>query len=93
MFESNANGSENIVASYDKNGGLKSTDRINGYIYDMEISNNAIYVLCNDKIMRLSENFGRISEFEFYEEGACIVTFPNGQVMICTSGVAYYIPF
>jgi len=92
-FEINGNGSENIVSSYDKNGSLKFTDRLSGYIYDMEIENGNIYVLCNDRIIHYTESAGKISEIEFYEEGACIVTFSNGRVMVCTAGVAYYIPF
>lgn len=90
--ESEANASELLVV-FDDNGDLKLTIKIDGNVSDVKMNKDHIYLLCDDKIIKVDSTFGHTSTVAFLEEDACLTLLSGGELLACTPSLAYYVSF
>lgn len=95
VFDGNTSGEGYIVSAFDKNGRIIRTYNVDSGVFDVKVSNNFMYVLCDREVRRynLSRLTDEYDSAEFDEEDASLVVFSNGEIMACTPSVAYYISF
>lgn len=93
LFDEDSIDHENRLIVLDSNGALKYLEVIKDNIFDVETRGGMIYLLCEDEVLRVDPAFGFRSRFAFNEDHARVVTFENGEIMVCTDVTAYYITF
>lgn len=90
--ESEASASELLVI-FDDNGDLKLTIKIDGNVSDAKMNKDHIYLLCDDKIIKVDSTFGHTSTVAFLEEDARLTLLSGGELLACTPSLAYYVSF
>ena len=80
-----------LLAVFDRNCSLVCSQKINGYAKDIEISENEVIILFDNEIGRLNTVLGTYSSVSFSEENAELVLLSDGDVVVCTQTVAYYL--
>ena len=84
---------ENLLLIFDNNGHLKLTLKIGGSVSDVKMNEKYVYLLCDDKIIRVDSTFGHTSAVEFSEEDARLTLLSGGELLACTPSLAYYVSF
>ena len=82
-----------LLVMLDDNGDMKLTVKIDGNISDIRMNKDYIYLLCDDKIIRVDSTFGHTSTVAFAEEGADLTLLSGGELLACTPTLAYYVSF
>ena len=94
-FDETSTGKVSLVSVFDVNGHLKRSFKTDDAVFDMKLSGDFVYLLCDREIRRY--NLNSVSdEFKavpFDEESAKLAVFEEGDIMACTPTVAYYISF
>ena len=93
LFDESGAGADELLVAFDDNGDMKITAKISGNVSDMKMNKDDIFLLCDGKIMRVDSTFGHTSTEEFSEEGARLVLTSGGELIACTSSLAYYVSF
>jgi hypothetical protein len=93
MFKQNGTKAGYSVVLIDKNGKVIFSDTVEGNIRDMALSGKYLYVLIDRELLRIDTSFGTRRTGDVKGEDTRLVALHGGNVMICTSGVAYYISF
>ncbi len=92
-FSENAIRAGTVITAFDTNGRMTLTASVGEYITDLSYQGGSVYVLCNNRLMRMGIGSNVTRELELHEEDARVVAFENGTVMVCTTGTAYYVSF
>jgi hypothetical protein len=93
MFKQSGTRSEYSVTVIDKNGKTVFSDALQGNVRDMAFSNKYVFVLLDRELIRIDTSFGTRNTSEVKGEDTRLVALHDGDVMVCTPGVAYYISF
>lgn len=93
LFDESGASADELLVVFDDNGDMKVTAKIRGNVSDMKMNKDNVFLLCDDKIMRVDSTFGHTSVEEFTEEGARLVLTSGGELIACTSSLAYYVSF
>ena len=93
LFDESGASADELLVVFDDNGDMKVTAKIRGNVSDMKMNKDNLILLCDDKIKRVDSTFGHTSVEEFTEEGARLVLTSGGELIACTSSLAYYVSF
>ena len=93
LFDERDAGANELLVAFDDNGDMKVTVKISGSVSDMKMNKDNIFLLCDGQIIKVDSTFGHTSTEKFFEEGARIVLTASGELIACTSSLAYYLTF
>jgi len=93
LFDASEADASELLVIFDDNGDLKLTNKIDGNVSDVKMNKDHIYLLCDDKIIRVDTTFGHTSTVAFLEEDARLTLLSGGELLACTPSLAYYVSF
>ena len=93
VFNKNGVGTDNFVTYFDDNGNLKYSGMVSSRIYDAEILGKYIYLLQDDKVLRIDTTFGMTTSASVPVSDGKLVVFSDGNVAVCTTTTAYFVQF
>jgi WD40 repeat protein len=93
LFEDNSMDSSFTLSVFGENGNKVSDHKLEGYVSDIALYENYVYVLMDGEVLRIDTLFGNTSRATHSAENAKLVVFDDGTVTVCTNTVAYYISF
>ena len=93
LFDASEADASELLVIFDDNGDLKLTNKIDCNVSDVKMNKDHIYLLCDDKIIRVDTTFGHTSTVAFLEEDARLTLLSGGELLACTPSLAYYVSF
>jgi len=93
LFDASEADASELLVIFDDNGDLKLTNKIDGNVSDVKMNKDHIYLLCDDKIIRVDTTFGHTSTVAFLEVVVRLTFLSGGELLACTPSLAYYVSF
>ena len=93
LFDDTSVNLGNMLLVFDDNAKLEYSSKLVGNVRDVEMNGKNVFLLFDNKVLKIDARFGSERSVDFYEENSRLLVFDNGNVMICTPVTAYYIQF
>ncbi len=93
LFSADGSSSQKILAVFNKEGKMTRNELIQGSVRDLELGDDAVYLLQSGKVLRINIAIGGKDYYEVDTVDASLVVFHDGKVAVCTKALARYISF
>jgi len=93
LFSKNSVDDKKKIEVFDENGAKTFSKQVSGSISDIGVSDGYVYLLKTGEVVRISTSLGTESSKSIYIDNSRLVTFKDGQILVCSQTSGSYISF